>query len=228
MRLKGVLLNLAIVVALGLVAWKTSSGWLQIAGAISGLLSVWLVARENIWNFPVGLVNVVLFFVMFVGARLYADATLQVFFFVLTAWGWYFWLAKRGTASVKPTERAGVRESIILGVITVIGTVAWGLLLTRVRDPFPYLDAFTAIVSVIAQYWLSKKVFENWVLWIGVDVLSIGMYIGKHLDLTAGLYAVFLGIAIMGYVTWKRGMSVDAGIGARQVHAPDQGAPASD
>lgn len=186
------------------VAYFTSSTPLEIAATTSGLLSVWLTARQNIWCFPVGLVNVACFFVMFYDAKLYADMTLQVVFFVLSIQGWIVWLTKRGQAKVRPTRRMTPQLGLWLVLLLVVVTAGWGYVLARFTDAsIPYVDAFIATLSILAQLLLSNKVLENWHFWIAVDVLSIGMYAYKELYVLAALYVIFLGIATSGLIQWR-------------------------
>ncbi|MCG7409672.1 nicotinamide riboside transporter PnuC [Paenibacillus sp. ACRRX] len=190
-----------------LVAYWTSSSTLEIVATTTGLLSVWLTARENIWCWPIGLVNVACFFVMFYDAKLYADMTLQIFFFAFSVQGWIVWLTRRGADKVRPTVRMSSTWRIWLAAAIVGITVAWGYLLATYTDAsIPYLDALVATLSLAAQYLLSQKIWESWYFWITVDVLSIGMYMYKGLFTVGCLYVVFLAIAIAGLLQWQRGM----------------------
>lgn len=196
---------LGLLAAMLAVAYLTSSSALEIAATVTGLLCVWLTARENIWAWPIGLVNVVCFFYMFWEVKLYADMTLQVLFFILSVYGWLIWLTKRGTAKVRPTKRIDPRLTGFLLVFLLAVTWAWGTFLKTYTDAsIPYADAFIATLSVIAQYLLSYKVLENWYAWIAVDILSVAMYLYKGLDAVACLYLIFLGIAVMGFISWKK------------------------
>jgi nicotinamide mononucleotide transporter len=187
------------------VAFYTSSTPLEIVATTTGLLCVWLTARENIWAWPIGLINVGCFFYMFWEVKLYADMTLQILFFVLSIYGWIFWLTKREGAKVRPTRRINRRSAGALAVMLVAVTWVWGFLLSTYTDAsIPYLDAFIATLSIIAQYLLSSKVLENWLCWIAVDLLSIGMYAYKDLYAVAFLYLIFLGIAAAGFISWRK------------------------
>ncbi|MGI2293319.1 nicotinamide riboside transporter PnuC [Paenibacillus sp. GXUN7292] len=193
-----------VVMMLG-VAYATSSTALEIVATLTGLLSVWLTAREHIWAWPIGLVNVACFFYMFWEVKLYADMTLQVFFFILSIYGWIIWLTKRGSDKVRPTRRIQLAMAVIL-LISLVGVSAgWGYWLDHYTDAsIPYVDAFIATLSLIAQYLLSNKVLENWYCWLLVDVLSIGMYAYKGLYAVAFLYVIFLAIAAMGLYSWRK------------------------
>ncbi|WP_409342749.1 nicotinamide riboside transporter PnuC [Paenibacillus sp. MBLB4367] len=187
------------------IAYATSSTPLEIVASATGLLSVWWTARQNIWCWPVGLISVVCFFFMFYEVKLYADMTLQIFFFALSIQGWVVWLTKRGAASVRPTTRITGRLGLWLAVFLIAATGGWGYWLANHTDAsIPYMDAFVAILSIAAQFLLSAKKLESWYFWIAVDVLSIGMYAYKELYTFSFLYVIFLGIAIAGLVGWKR------------------------
>jgi nicotinamide mononucleotide transporter len=164
-----------------------------------------MTAREHIWAWPIGLVNVGCFFFMFWEAKLYADMTLQVFFFVLSIYGWVVWLTKREGAKVRPTRTITWRLSVVLGLLLITVTLIWVYVLKHFTDAsIPYADAFIATLSLLAQYLLSSKVLENWLCWVAVDVLSIAMYFYKGLNGVAFLYVIFLIIAAAGYISWKR------------------------
>ncbi|MBM7563450.1 nicotinamide riboside transporter PnuC [Paenibacillus sacheonensis] len=187
------------------IAYYTSSSALEIAATTTGLLSVWLTARERIWAWPIGLVNVACFFYMFEDAKLYADMMLQVFFFVLSVYGWIAWLNGRGAAKVRPTRTITVRLSWTLALLLVAVTLLWGYVLEQYTGAsIPYADALIATLSLIAQYLLSSKILQNWLCWIAVDVMSIVMYAYKDLHSLAFLYTIFLAIAIAGHLSWQR------------------------
>ncbi|GMK41224.1 nicotinamide mononucleotide transporter [Paenibacillus sp. CCS19] len=195
----------ALCLAMLAVAYFTSSTTLEMVATITGLLSVWLTARENIWAWPIGLINVACFFYMFWDVKLYADMTLQVFFFALSIYGWIVWLTKRGSGRVRPTRRIGRGLAIGLLLLLPLVTWGWGAWLAAYTDAsIPYADAFIATLSLIAQYLLSYKILENWYCWLLVDVLSVGMYAYKELYAVAFLYVIFLAITATGLYSWHK------------------------
>ena len=190
-----------------LVSLGVANRW-EVLAVIFGIISVYLSTREHIWSWPTALVNVALYFVVFFEAKLYADMGLQVVYFGLSLYGWYEWLyggANRTELHVSRTSRPlGVRL-LIIGVVcaAVIGT-----LLARFTDAaLPYVDSATTSTSLVAQWMMTRKILENWAVWMAVDVVYVGMFIYKHLYLTAGLYTVFFVLAAMGYVQWKRSLA---------------------
>jgi nicotinamide mononucleotide transporter len=186
---------------------------LELLAAITGILGVWLSARENVWNWPVGLVNVALYAVVFHGVRLYADMGLQVIYFILCAYGWWAWLhggAGRGALHV---SRISPRLALLLLALGVGGAVLLGAVLHYGTDAsYPWLDSALASGSLVAQYMLTRKQLENWIVWIVVDAIYVALYLAKGLQLTAALYAVFLALAIAGLRQWRRSMRADAAL----------------
>ena len=182
------------------------------AGVLFGVIAVWLTTRENIWCWPTGLVNVGLFTVVFFRAKLYADMGLQVVYVVLCLYGWYEWLhggRDRGVLRVSATPRTALAALAAAGVVFA---AALGLFLARKTDAaLPFWDAGTTSFSLVAQAMQTRKWWENWLVWIAVDVVYVGIYVVKELYLTAGLYAVFLALALVGLRSWRRSMAAPEG-----------------
>ena len=180
---------------------------LEIVAVLFGVVSVFLSVRENIWSWPTGLVNVSLFFLLFYRAGLYSDMGLQVVYFALSLYGWYEWLyGGKGRTALK-VSRTPARLWAILGIIAIVVWAVLGTLTQKLPGAsLPFLDAATTTVSLVAQFMMTRKLLESWIVWIVVDVVYIGMFIFKDLYLTAGNYAVYLVLAVLGYVAWKRSL----------------------
>lgn len=178
---------------------------IEITAAMLGFANVYLLVKRSIWNYPFGIAMVTLYAWIFFDAKLYSDMLLQPFFLVVQALGWWWWLTKRDASGLVIVERMGLREIGIYAACAVIGVASVGTLMATYTDAaVPYWDATTTVLSVIAQILLARRKLENWVVWILVDVLAIGIYLYKGLQPTAVLYAVFLVLAIVGFFTWKR------------------------
>lgn len=179
---------------------------LEIIASLLGVLCVWLVVRRNIWTFPIGLVQVALTAIVCYEARLYSDMLLQGVFGVMQVQGWVLW--SRGERA--DDERIAVRalapfQWLLTGLILLAGTFGLGYAMFRWTEAsFPYRDAFCAVQSVLAQWWMNKRYLESWILWIAVDQVYIFMYADKSLYFFTGLYVVFLVQATLGYVEWKK------------------------
>jgi nicotinamide mononucleotide transporter len=182
---------------------------IEVLAAITGLACVYLTAKEKIASFPVGIINIALFMYMFYGAKLYADTTLQVIFLGLTLYGWYFWThGNKNTKSVLVTRDITSNEILASVSIFLCASAVWATGLSMFTDAsVPFIDAPVAVASILAQWFLSKKVVQNWLMWIAVDVFSIGLYFYKELYITSALYGIFLVIAIKGFLDWRREQS---------------------
>ena len=191
---------------------------LEIAGTVLNLLGVWLMTRRSVWNWPVGLAGVVLFGVLFYRARLYSDALEQAYYFVAILWGWSLWTRKGARDEAHegelPVTRATRLQLAGSAAITAAGGAALGFVMSRAHlwwpaafpapANLPYLDALTTVAGFVAQVLMTWKVLENWHLWIAVNAVSVGIYWVQGLPLVAGLYAVFLALALKGLRDWSR------------------------
>lgn len=183
----------------------------EIVGALFGIAYVWLATRENPWCWPVGIVNVGLYILVFHEARLYADMGLQVLYVVLSVYGWRQWLRGGPGHGALPVSRTPPRALLLLAALGVLGAAVLGFTLQRHTDAsLPLWDAATASFSLVAQWMQARKWIENWVVWIVVDLVYIGMYVNKQLYATAGLYAVFVGLAVLGLLEWRRSLPARA------------------
>lgn len=181
----------------------------EIIGTVLGVLGVWLMIRQNIWSWPVGLVQVALYAWIFYGAKLYSDAILQVFFFVVQIYGWWHWLRSKHTAAhsdlpVTRLPRTALAAWVGLGAVVTAG---WGTAMHRMTDAaLPYWDGFILVFSLIAQWLQARKNLENWPLWVAVNTVAVGVYWAKDLRLTSALYVVFWLMALWGWREWRRTM----------------------
>lgn len=173
--------------------------------AIAGAISVYLSARENIWSWPTAIVNVGLYIFIFRESGLYSDMGLQVVYLVLSIYGWYEWLHGGTNKTKLEVSKASGRVWLVSGVAGVVGgLVIWSITRRLHGVSIPSIDAGLTATSLVAQWMMTRKILENWILWIVADIVYVPMYIYKHLYVTSGLYLVFLVLAIMGLVEWKR------------------------
>ena len=177
----------------------------ELAATVLGLVSVWLTTRQNVWCWPTGIAMVVLYVWIFFQARLYSDMGLQVVYIGLQVYGWYFWVFGDPDRPQPPVTRIRTGEALGWLVAAFVGVAVLGTAMDRLTDAdLAYPDAVTTVLSLIAQWLMARKVLESWLIWITVDVLSVGIYFLKDLYLTTGLYAVFLGLATLGYLRWRK------------------------
>lgn len=173
-------------------------------GTITGFLCVYLAARQHILNWPVAIFSIIAYVFLFFEYKLYGDALLQLYFLGTSIYGWYYWLKRKENhqkpiVSLNKTEYAGV-----LIVITVLSFLI-GAFLDRFTDSdVPYIDGACTAGSFVAQFLMTRKIIQNWVLWIVIDICYVPLYLYKDLALTAILYTLYLGLATMGYLDWRR------------------------
>jgi nicotinamide mononucleotide transporter len=183
----------------------------QDVGVLLSIVAVWLTTREDPWCWPVGFVSLVPFVVVFYQARFYADMGLQVVYMLVCLYGWRQWLHGGPGHGALPVSRTPPRAGFLLAALGAAGAALLGLALRRHTDAsLPFWDSSTASFSLAAQWMQARKWIENWIVWIVVDVAYIGMYLYKRLYPTAGLYAVFVGLAVLGLVEWRRSLAARA------------------
>jgi nicotinamide mononucleotide transporter len=187
----------------------------EYAGVAFGILGVWLTIRQHVWCWPAGLINVALFTVVFFHARLYGSMLLQGVYLVLSAYGWYAWLrgsSDHGALRVSRTPRRWLAGWLAGALIS--GVALGAVLAMRTDQALPYWDAGATTCSLAAQWMTTRKWIENWLVWIVVDVVYVGMYVSQQLYPTAALYGVFLVMAALGYREWRASMRADQTSGA--------------
>jgi nicotinamide mononucleotide transporter len=212
----------------------------EIIGTVLGVIGVGLMIRQHIWGWPVGLVQVAVYAWVFLEAKLYSDAILQVLFFALQAYGWWHW--RKGNGARAPSPASDLRDAkngssgglalpvTRLGAAAVAGWIAagavltagWGTFMHRTTDAaLPYWDAFILVFSLIAQWLQARKNIENWIGWLIVNTVAIGVYWAKDLRLTSGLYVIFWLMAVWGWREWARAIPVGALLSAKGLATAD-------
>ena len=184
-----------------------SNNYIELLGSLFGLLYIVLSIKQNIWCWPVGLITSALYIYVFFITKFYADMGLQVYYLVVSIYGWYFWMF--GGKSKKPDDLKISRVNLPLSIYLILATfVLFGgiayLLVHFTDSEIPYWDAFTTAGSFIATWMLARKIIEHWLIWIIVDAVSLGLYIYKGLYATVILFAVYTILAIAGYIEWKK------------------------
>lgn len=190
--------------------WDYPMSFIELFGTFTGLITVWLAARNNIWTWPIGLINVSSFFIIFWQVQLYADMFLQLYFFGMSIYGWIFWYRQKDV--LVKISFLNSRDRLISLIIIIAGVVVLGMLISKIHIYFPdifekpaaypYFDAFTTVVSIIASVWMARRIVESWVLWILVDLVAIGLYFLKGIKLVSIEYIIFLLMSIYGLIGW--------------------------
>ena len=180
-------------------------GGIEIAAALLGVINVLLVVRRSVWNYPFGIAMVSLYFFVFRDAKLYSDALLQIFFLVIQLYGWWAWTRAEQVDHGVAVRWMSLRAQGGWLAGTAAAILLWGTGMARFTDAAaPMADATVAGLSVAAQILQSFRRVECWILWIAVDTVAIGLFAWRGLAVTAALYALFLLLAVLGFVEWRR------------------------
>lgn len=181
----------------------------ELLGAILGILYIRFSIKQNILTWPTGLLTSVLYVLVFYTSGLYAAMSLQVYYVVISFYGWYFWLkGKNHNDKTHVSVRVTTGKMWIkLTIATIIIYSAIFFVLTKYSDSdVPFLDSLTTTLSITATWMLAKKYIENWLIWIFVDFVSTGLYLYKNLWPTVILFLVYTVMAIIGYFEWKKNL----------------------
>ncbi len=186
-----------------------STSWLEVIAMLTGIAGVWLTMKENIWCFPIGIINVSLYAWLFIspGIRLYADALLQCIYILLLFYGWMNWADRNKKKEASHTFKIPSKTAIKLFFIFLAATIVLAFFLQHYTNAsYPWLDSALTCSSLAAQWMIAKKIIENWIVWIVVDIIYLPLYFVKHLPLTTILYAIFLLLAFKGFLEWKKNL----------------------
>ncbi|HDR7616570.1 MULTISPECIES: nicotinamide riboside transporter PnuC [Bacillus] len=188
-----------------LVGFYIRSSYIEIFASVMGIINVWLLAREKVSNFLFGMITVAVFLYIFTTQGLYAMAVLAAFQFIFNVYGWYYWIARSGEEKVKPTVRLDLKGWIIYILFILVAWIGWGYYQVRyLESTSPYLDALNAVLGLVAQFMLSRKILENWQLWILYNIVSIVIYISTGLYVMLVLAIINLFLCIDGLLEWKK------------------------
>jgi nicotinamide mononucleotide transporter len=177
--------------------------WIELIGALLSAWAVWLTAKRRPWCWPIGMLSVIVYAWVFVDAKLYSDALLQVAFGGLIIYGWVRWLQHMGDdgrVQVAPLPLGHAAQHLAYGLLCA---AALGAFMHRYTDAaLPWLDAALTAFSLVAQWWQGRRHVASWWLWIVVDVIYVGEYVYKQLLITSVLYAGFVVLAVIGLRAW--------------------------
>ena len=180
--------------------------YIEILGAILGLAYIFFSIKQHILTWPTGLLTSALYIVVFFNARLYADMGLQVYYVIISIYGWYFWLSGKK----QNEKKVGVRSTrkILWLKLAVVSIALYALLLfilsNYTNSDVPHMDSVTTALSIVATWMLARKYIEHWLLWIFIDGFSAGLYIYKGLWATVILFIVYTVMALLGYIEWRK------------------------
>ncbi len=184
---------------------------IEFVGMVFGLLCVWFLIQQNILTWPMGIIYIIISFVIFLKAKLYADFLLHIVFLVLNIYGWYYWVSSSNQSEdqLPVTHFRGLSMAGLI-LLSAVGVYLSGRLLEEYTDAsLPYWDSTTSILSIGAMWLTVKKKIENWAIWLIVNILAMGIYYYKGIYFYSILYLIYTGMAIAGYIAWRRTMNQD-------------------
>ena len=203
--------------------WGYPVSYIEFLGVVSGGLSTWLVARNNVWTWPMAIVSVGLFFSLFYQIRLYPDMLLQIFFLLTFLRGWWRWthpepdgtlVRHSGSEQTLRITQTPTHQLIVWLLAGLLATVVLGTFASNLHtyfpvvfsqpSAFPYLDSFTTVMSIVGTFLMIEKRLECWYVWLGVDAISTYIYFAKDIKLVGAEYFVFCFIAAFGIWNWTR------------------------
>lgn len=177
---------------------------LEWLGVSTAFICIYLAAKEHILNWPVSIISATAYAIIYYQFKLYGDSALQLYFVFTAVYGWYYWI-KRKQHHDKPIVSLSIREWAIVTMVILLLTAALSLFLDNFTNTdVPYIDGFCTAMSFVAQFLMTRKVLQNWVLWIIVDICYVPLLLYKGLASTAVLYVVLVILATIGYIDWKR------------------------
>jgi nicotinamide mononucleotide transporter len=188
------------------------NNFIEIFGAVTGIIYVFLEIRQNLWLWPVGIITSAVYIWVFFTSKFYADMSLQVYYLAVSILGWIWW--KKGSSRSAETSgrqhelkvnRLDKRRGIILVIVFIILYFCLWFILSRLTDsPVPVWDAFLTSLSIVATWMLAKKIYEHWYLWIVVNSMSAFVFILRGLYPTVVLYVVYCIMSFAGLTEWKK------------------------
>lgn len=176
----------------------------EFLGLLSGLLCVWFLIKDNLLTWPFGIAYVLCSFVVFYQAKLYADFILHFFFLGMNIYGWYYWMVGKPKTQIELPITTATRKVLATSIgIGWLGALGLGYLLGHFTDAaLPYWDSAVTSFSLVAMWLTARKKLENWLFWLGIDILATGIYVYKELYFYALLYAVYIIMAGAGWLNW--------------------------
>ncbi|MCE5346304.1 MAG: nicotinamide riboside transporter PnuC [Bacteroidales bacterium] len=201
-----------------------ADNYIEIFGAVTGIIYVFLEIRQTLWLWPVGIITSAFYIWIFLTGKIYADMSLQGYYLVISCLGWYWWAKRKngreeeGENRGKIEERVGEGEEkslkvtrlqfktgvILAGVFIILFAAMWFILSDYTDSPVPVRDSFITSLSIVATWMLARKIYEHWLLWIVVNSVSTVFFVARGLYPTAVLYAVYCVMSFVGLIEWKK------------------------
>jgi len=183
-----------------------STNIVEIIGTLSGFIFLYFEIKQSKWLWPVGLFSALMYIYVFFMAKFYADMGLQFYYVFISIYGWFHWSRSKGESATELPVTAlkiGLFFKLLLASLFIYIAISF-ILVNYTDSPLPYWDSFTTALSIVATWMLARKILEQWLVWVIVDAVSLGLYLYKELYPTAILFAFYTILAVYGYFQWKK------------------------
>ncbi|MBN1251993.1 MAG: nicotinamide mononucleotide transporter [Bacteroidales bacterium] len=192
-----------------------SNNYFEILGTLFSIIYVYFSIKQNILLWPLGIISSAIYISIFFHSKIYADMSLQIYYVIISIYGWYFWLHGNKKTNNKKivlkVRKSSYKQLIIIALsILVLFLIISKILIYFTDSEIPYWDAFTTAASIVATWMLAKKYIEHWIIWIIVDIISSGLYYYKDLYFTIFLYLVYTSMAFIGYYQWNKELQANS------------------
>lgn len=185
-----------------------SVNYIEAIGTITSIIYLYFSIKQKIWLWPLGLFSSAFYIYIFYVAKIYADMALQVYYVIISIYGWYSWSsAEKRVEKVSRIKTIRIENQLMIYstiVFFVLFVILSQILIHFTDSAIPYIDAFTTSLSIVATWMLAKRYIEHWLIWIVVDAVSSGVYVYKELYFTVFLYAVYTVMALVGLKEWGK------------------------
>jgi len=191
-----------------IIKWL-SGNYIELLGAILGFIYIFFSIRQSIWTWPIGLLTSAFYVWIFFSSKLYADMGLQIYYVIISIYGWYEWLKGKasGSSDKLTISRLTLKLSKTLFIIgLIILLIMWYILRNYTDSPVPFADSLATSLSIIATWMLARKILDHWIVWIFVDAFSIGLFWYKELYPTVILFIIYTIMAVAGFIEWNKVM----------------------
>jgi len=185
------------------------NNYIEVLGALTGLIYLYLEIKQNIWLWPLGIVTSAFYIYVFFTTKFYADMGLQVYYLVISFYGWWHWLYGGGSSETDelPITKTSMKQWFYISLASIVLFVLMVFVLKNLTDsPVPFGDAFVTSLSITATWMLARKLIEQWWIWVVVNLVSLVLFIWKGLYPTSILFFFYFTMAVVGYFEWKKEM----------------------